>query len=130
MKTIIFVCVENSCRSQIAEAFAKFYSNSSLKVMSAGSKPSGSVNPIAIKLMSELGHELTGHYSKSVETVIDCVDYLISMGCGDSCPNIKAEERIEWNIPDPKEMNEIEFKEVIGLIDKNVQSLVRFLPKP
>ena len=127
MKTILFVCIENSCRSQIAEAFAKFYSNSSLKVISAGSKPSGSVNPIAIKLMSELGHELTGHYSKSVETVIDCVDYLISMGCGDSCPNIKAEERIEWNIPDPKEMSEIEFKEVIGLIDKNVQSLIKNL---
>ena len=127
MKTILFVCIENSCTSQIAEAFAKFYSNSSLKVMSAGSKPSGSVNPIAIKLMSELGHELTGHYSKSVETVIDCVDYLISMGCGDSCPNIKAEERIEWNIPDPKEMSEIEFKEVIGLIDKNVQSLIKNL---
>ena len=127
MKTILFVCIENSCRSQIAEALAKFYSNSSLKVMSAGSKPSGSVNPIAIKLMSELGHELTGHYSKSVETVIDCVDYLISMGCGDSCPNIKAEERIEWNIPDPKEMNEIEFNEVIGLIDKNVQSLIKNL---
>ena len=127
MKTILFVCIENSCRSQIAEAFAKFYSNNSLKVMSAGSKPSGSVNPIAIKLMTELGHELTGHYSKSVETVIDCVDYLISMGCGDSCPNIKAEERIEWNIPDPKEMSEIEFKEVIGLIDKNVQSLIKNL---
>ena len=127
MKTILFVCIENSCRSQIAEALAKFYSNSSLKVMSAGSKPSGSVNPIAIKLMSELGHELTGHYSKSVETVIDCVDYLISMGCGDSCPNIKAEERIEWDIPDPKEMNEIEFNEVIGLIDKNVQSLIKNL---
>ena len=127
MKTILFICIENSCRSQIAEAFAKFFSNSSLKVMSAGSKPSGSVNPIAIKLMSELGHELTGHYSKSVETVIDCVDYLISMGCGDSCPNIKAEERIEWNIPDPKEMSEIEFKEVIGLIDKNVQSLIKNL---
>ena len=49
------------------------------------------------------------------------------MGCGDSCPNIKAEERIEWNIPDPKEMSEIEFKEVIGLIDKNVQSLIKNL---
>ena len=127
MKTILFVCVENSCRSQIAEAFARLHSNSSLKVMSAGSKPSGSVNPIAMKLMSELGHELTGHYSKSVETITDNVDYLISMGCGDSCPNIKAKERTEWNIPDPKEMNEIEFKEVIGLIDKNVQSLIQNL---
>ena len=83
MKKIIFVCVENSCRSQIAEAFAKIYSKDRLKVMSAGAKPSGSINPKAIKLMSELGYELTGHYSKSVETVSENVDYLITMGGGD-----------------------------------------------
>ena len=125
MKTILFVCVENSCRSQIAEAFAKLHSKGSLNVISAGSNPSGSVNPKAIELMDKLGYELTSHYSKSVETVIENVDYLVSMGCGDSCPNVKAEERIEWNIPDPKDMNEEEFKEVIGLIDKNVQSLIK-----
>lgn len=125
MKTILFVCVENSCRSQIAEAFAKLHSKGSLNAISAGSNPSGSVNPKAIELMDKLGYELTNHYSKSVETVIENVDYLVSMGCGDSCPNVKAVERIEWNIPDPKDMNEEEFKEVIGLIDKNVQSLIK-----
>jgi protein-tyrosine-phosphatase len=125
MKKIIFVCVENSCRSQIAEAFAKIYSKDRLQVMSAGSKPSGSINPKAIKLMSELGYELTGHYSKSVETVSENVDYLITMGCGDSCPTLKALKRIEWDIPDPKDMNEREFKEVIGLIDQKVRELIR-----
>lgn len=125
MKKIIFVCVENSCRSQIAEAFAKIYSKGRLKVMSAGSKPSGSINPKAIKLMSELGHELTGHYSKSVETVSEDIDYLITMGCGDSCPTLKAIKRIEWDIPDPKDMNERDFKEVIGLIDQKVRDLIR-----
>ena len=125
MKTILFVCIENSCRSQIAEAYANLYSNSKYQVLSAGSNPSGSINPTAMKLMSELGHKMAGQYSKSVDTVAQNVDYLISMGCGDSCPNMKAVERIEWNIPDPKDMNEEEFKEVIGLIDKNVQSLIK-----
>ena len=125
MKTILFVCIENSCRSQIAEAYANLYSNSKYQVISAGSNPSGSINPTAMKLMSELGHKMAGQYSKSVDTVAQNVDYLISMGCGDSCPNVKAVERIEWNIPDPKDMNEEEFKEVIDLIDKNVQSLIK-----
>ena len=125
MKTILFVCVENSCRSQIAEAFAKLHSKSSLNIISAGSNPSGSVNPKAIELMDKLGYELTNHYSKSVETVIENVDYLVSMGCGDSCPNISAKDRIDWDIPDPKDMNDKEFKEVIALIDKQVQNLIK-----
>ncbi len=75
--------------------------------------------------MSELGHELTGHYSKSVETVSEDIDYLITMGCGDSCPTLKAIKRIEWDIPDPKDMNEKDFKEVIVLIDQNVRHLIR-----
>ena len=125
MKTILFVCVENSCRSQIAEAFAKLHSKSSLNIISAGSNPSGSVNPKAIELMDKLGYELTNHYSKSVETVIENVDYLVSMGCGDSCPNVSAKDRIDWDIPDPKDMNDKEFKEVIALIDKQVQNLIK-----
>ena len=125
MKTILFVCVENSCRSQIAEAFAKLHSKGSLNVISEGSNPSGSVNPKAIELMGKLGHELTSHYSKSVETVIENVDYLVSMGCGDSCPNVSAKDRIDWDIPDPKDMNDKEFKEVIALIDKQVQDLIK-----
>ena len=125
MKTILFVCIENSCRSQIAEAYANLYSKSKYQVMSAGSKPSGSLNPTAMKLMSELGHKMTGHYSKSIDTVMQNVDYLIFMGCGDSCPNISAKDRVEWDIPDPKDMNDKEFKEVIALIDKQVRNLIK-----
>ena len=125
MKTILFVCIENSCRSQIAEAYANLYSNSKYKVISAGSNPSGSINPTAMKLMSELGHKMAGQYSKSVDTVGQNVDYLISMGCGDSCPNVSAKDRIDWDIPDPKDMNDKEFKEVIALIDKQVQNLIK-----
>ena len=97
MKTILFVCIENSCRSQIAEAYANLYSNSKYKVISAGSNPSwvlekGSINPTAIKLMSELGHKMAGQYSKSVDTVAQNVDYLISMGCGDILVQMSAQK--------------------------------------
>jgi protein-tyrosine-phosphatase len=68
---------------------------------------------------------MAGQYSKSVDTVVQNVDYLISMGCGDSCPNVIAKDRIDWDIPDPKDMNDKEFKEVIALIDKQVQNLIK-----
>ena len=124
MKKNLEICTGKSCRSQMAQGILESMYTDHL-IISAGSKPSGSINPKAIKLMSELGHELTGHYSKSVETVSEDIDYLITMGCGDSCPTLKAIKRIEWDIPDPKDMNEKDFKEVIVLIDQNVRHLIR-----
>ena len=106
MKTILFLCVENSCRSQIAEAFAKRYSDLSFEFLSAGSSPSGVVNSRAIELMTEFGYDLSDHFSKSVDEINNEVDILISMGCGDSCPYLAASERLEWDIPDPKNMKD------------------------
>ena len=67
MKTIVFLCVENSCRSQIAEAFGKMFDQDTYEVKSAGSLPSGKVNPIAVKLMAELGYDMSLHTSTSVD---------------------------------------------------------------
>ncbi len=125
MKTILFVCIENSCRSQIAEVYANLYSESKFQIFSAGSKPSGSINPTAIKLMAELGHKMTNHYSKSIDKVSQNVDFLVTMGCGDYCPNVNAKERIEWDIPDPKHMNMKDFKQVVSLIDNHVFNLIK-----
>ena len=129
MKTILFLCVENSCRSQIAEAFAKAYSDPANKTISAGSNPSGEVNPTAIKLMRKIGHNISDHSSKSVNEIKEEIDILISMGCGDSCPQLSVEKRLEWDIPDPKKMKEDEFMEVIKLIDKKVKKFVENLPE-
>ena len=125
MKTILFLCVENSCRSQIAEAFAKRYSDLSLEFLSAGSSPSGVVNSRGIELMAEFGYDLSDHFSKSVDEINNEVDILISMGCGDSCPYLAASERLEWDIPDPKNMKDKEFKLVIKSIEKKVKALIK-----
>ena len=123
---VLFACVENSCRSQIAEALAKKISPHKSNYYSAVSKPSGIINPIAIKLLKSQGVYLTDHRSKDVSEFINIrIDYLILMGCGDQCPNIVAEERIEWDIPDPKDMEEPEFLNVIENIRGKVKKLIK-----
>ena len=123
---VLFACVENSCRSQIAEALAKKISPHKFNFYSAGSKPSGIINPIAMKLLKSQGVYLTDHRSKDVSEFINIkIDYLILMGCGDKCPNIFAEERVEWDIPDPKDMEEPEFLNVIENIRGKVKKLIK-----
>ena len=123
---VLFACVENSCRSQIAEALAKKISPHKFDFYSAGSKPSGIINPMAIKLLKSQGVYLTDQRSKDVSEFINIkIDYLILMGCGDQCPNIVAEERVEWDIPDPKDMEAPEFLNVIEIIRGEVKKLIK-----
>ena len=123
---ILFACVENSYRSQIAEALAKKISPHKFDFYSAGSKPSGIINPMAIKLLNSQGVYLTDQRSKDVSEFINIkIDYLILMGCGDECPNLVAEKRIEWDIPDPKDMEEPEFLNVIENIRGKVKKLIK-----
>src|SRR5687767_6979432 len=118
MKSILFVCIENSNRSQIAEAFVKIHGKGRAVAMSAGSKPSGKINPKAVASMKELGYDLSKHESKSVEAFRDAeFDYVVTMGCGDACPFIPAKHRIDWQIPDPREMDPEKFREVRNMIE-------------
>lgn len=124
MKNIAFICVENANRSQMAQAFAILHSNG-VNAISAGSKPSGKVNPRAIKSMKKLGYDLSKHDSTSAEDLQETsLDYLVTMGCGDTCPYVPAKNRIDWQIPDPREMDEEEFDEVRDLIEEKVKSLL------
>ena len=94
MKKLLFVCVENSCRSQIAEAFARIYGGDSVEAFSAGSRPSGVVNRKAIESMKEIGYDLSTHESKSLDNLPDIEwDFVITMGCGDECPLARAKQR-------------------------------------
>ncbi len=125
MKNILFVCVENSNRSQMAQAFAAMHGNDKVEAFSAGSRPSGRINPKAIAAMNELGYDLSTHDSKSLDQIPDVeYEYAITMGCGDECPFVKAKHRLDWNIPDPREMNEAEFRVVRDLIEQKVKSLL------
>ena len=122
---ILFVCVENSCRSQIAEAFARVHGAGKMEALSSGSRPSGRVNPRAIEFMREVGYDLGDHRSKSLAEIPDVeYDYAITMGCGDECPLVRAKHREDWQIPDPKEMPAEEFRAVRDLIEKKVTNLL------
>ena len=98
----LFVCVANSCRSQMAEAVAKSLSGGRWDLWSAGSHPSGRVHPVAMQLMAELGLDLAAHRSKGLADVPSRQwDYVVTMGCGDACPMVQARHRLDWDIPDP-----------------------------
>jgi arsenate reductase (thioredoxin) len=129
MKKILFVCIENSNRSQMSEAFAKMIGGDKIGVYSAGSKPSGRVNPKAIAAMKELGYDLSLHQSKSLDEVKQFApfDVVVTMGCGDACPWMPAKKFIAWDIPDPKEMNETGFRKVRDLIKTKVKDLLSSL---
>lgn len=126
-KKLLFVCVENSNRSQMSQAFAKMLGGESVEAYSAGSKPSGIVNPKAIAAMKELGYDLSNHESKSLKEVEQFApfDAVVTMGCGDACPWMPAKKFIDWEIPDPKNMNPSEFYNVRDLIKEKVKDLLR-----
>jgi arsenate reductase len=126
MKKIIFVCIENSCRSQMAEAFGKMHGGGVLEVYSSGSKPSGQVNPRAIEFMAELDYDLTQHDSKPLSEFDGLhFDYAITMGCGDECPMIVADKREDWGIPDPKHEQSERFREIRSMIEDKVKVLIK-----
>lgn len=109
----------------MAEAFAKIHGKGKVESFSAGSKPSGVVNLKAIEAMKELGYDLTKHKSKSVEDFRNTsFEYVITMGCGDECPFIPAKHRLDWDIPQPKDMDKDEFRKVRDEIGEKVKRLM------
>ncbi|HEV3386220.1 MAG TPA: arsenate reductase ArsC [Gemmata sp.] len=128
MTKILFVCIENSNRSQMAEAFAGIHGVGKVEAFSAGSRPSGRVNPKAIEAMKELGYDLTAHTSKGLEAFNGKeVDIAVTMGCGDECPRVIAKHRLDWNIPDPKDMGPEQFRDVRSIIEAKVKELIQTL---
>ena len=125
-KRVLFVCVENSNRSQMAEAFARMHGGGSVEASSAGSRPSGKVNPKAVEAMKEIGYDLTTHRSKSLADVPQVeYDAVVGMGCGDEgCALVRARHREEWDIPDPKHLPPEGFREVRDLIGRKVTGLL------
>lgn len=125
-KKLLFVCIENSNRSQMSQAFAKIIGGENVEAYSAGSKPSGIVNPKAIAAMKELGYDLSKHESKSLKEVerFAPFDAVVTMGCGDACPWMPAKKFIDWEIPDPKNMDPVEFNKVRDLIKEKVRQLL------
>ena len=128
-KKLLFVCVENSNRSQMSQAFAKMLGGENVEAYSAGSRPSGIVNPKAIAAMKELDYDLSKHESKSLRDVelFAPFDAVVTMGCGDACPWMPAKKFIDWEIPDPKNMLPDDFNKVRDLIGNKVKELLQTL---
>jgi len=128
-KKILFVCIENSNRSQMAEAFARIHGSQAIEAYSAGSRPSGKVNPKAISAMKELGYDLSLHHSKSLTDVKKNApfDAVVTMGCGDACPWMPSKRFVDWQIPDPRDMTPENFNKVRNEIESKVKELIAAL---
>lgn len=127
MKRVLFVCVENANRSQMAEAFARIFGGAGVEALSAGSRPSGVINPKAIRFMSEVGYDLTSHESKSLDDIEGEFDAVVTMGCGDECPWVPAKRRDDWALPDPKHMDDDGYRTVRDEIASRVRTLLASL---
>jgi protein-tyrosine-phosphatase len=126
MKTILFVCIENSCRSQIAEGFAKSLGKDIVEAYSAGSKPSGTIDPTAIEVMREVGIDIAVQKSKGfLDLPVKKFDYVITLGCKDVCPFVPASEHIEWQIADPKNKGRDFFRKVRDQIRRELEKLIQ-----
>lgn len=129
MKKLLFVCIENANRSQMAQALATILGGDEVQAFSAGSRPSGVVNPKAIAAMAELAYDLSAHDSKSLAEVeaFAPFDAVVTMGCGDACPWMPAKRFVDWQIPDPKHMEREEFNKIRNLIAEKVKRLLEEL---
>lgn len=127
-KKLLFVCVENSNRSQMAEAFARIHGGENFEAYSAGSQPSGEINPKAIVVMREIDYDLSTHKSKSLKDIPQVeYDFVATMGCGDACPFVRAKRREDWQIPDPKNLPPAEFNRIRDLIEQKVRNVLSTL---
>ena len=124
LKRVLFVCVENSNRSQMAEAFARRIGGDAVEALSAGSRPSGVINPKAIRYMGEVGIDLATHRSKSLDDIDGEFDAVVTMGCGDSCPWVPAKRREDWALPDPRAMDDDGYRVVRDEIAARVRTLL------
>jgi arsenate reductase len=122
---ILFVCVENSCRSQMAEGFARALAGLRVDPHSAGSRPSGRVDPRAIAFMGERGIDLSEARSQGLgELPNGTWEAVVTMGCGDACPHLPARQRLDWDLPDPKGLDDAGFRAVRDDIEARVRALV------
>jgi protein-tyrosine-phosphatase len=122
---LLFVCIENARRSQMAQWFAEAFGQGKIEVYSAGSSPSSAIDPLVIEVMKEKGFDLSSKRPKSLNELPPVeMDYLITMGCEETCPAVLAKKIIEWAIPDPKGKSIDVFREIRDLIEDRVRTLL------
>ena len=126
-KNVLFVCVENAGRSQMAEAFFRKFTENKFNVISAGTTPSPKLNPIVVQVMEEIGIDMTEQSPKTLsDSMISSSLKTVNMGCMDkeSCPALFVKDVIDWNIPDPKEKTIDQIREIRDQIENKVLNLI------
>lgn len=121
---VAFICVHNSCRSQIAEALGKHYASDVFESYSAGTEIKPQINQDAVRLLKEMyGIDMEKTQQSKLLEEIPAVDIVITMGCNVSCPYLPCKRREDWGLDDPTGKSDIDFKKVIQCIEKKVINL-------
>ena len=131
-QTILFVCVENAGRSQMAEGFFKKYAPKNLEAISGGTRPVSMVNPVVTEVMKEVGLDISNQKPKILtEDTIKHSSIRVNMGCieKDSCPTLFIHNVLDWNIEDPKNKPIEKVREIRDIIEERVKELVSNLSK-
>ena len=125
MKTkVAFICVHNSCRSQMAEAFARHFASDILETYSAGTEEYPQVKPLAVEVMEEIGISMDNQYPKLLKDIPEEMDVLITMGCGVVCPFLPSKHEEDWGIIDPSGGTLEDFRNARDLIEEKVKDLI------
>lgn len=128
MKKVAFICVHNSCRSQIAEALGKYYGAEIFESYSAGTETKPQINQDAVRLMKKIyGIDMEKIQKSKLLSEIPNVDIVITMGCNVNCPTLPCEHREDWGLDDPSGKSDQEFIKVIEIIDSKIKELVKKL---
>ena len=122
---VAFICVHNSCRSQMAEGLARQLGSDIVESYSAGTEEYPEVKPLAIEVMEEIGISMDNHYPKLIKDIPEEVDVLITMGCGVICPFIPSKHEEDWGLDDPSGGTIEDFRKTRDLIQEEVKDLIK-----
>jgi protein-tyrosine-phosphatase len=128
---VLFVCVHNAGRSQMAAALMAHHAAGRVRVLSAGSTPADEVNPVVVKAMSEIGLDISKEFPKPLTTkAVEGADVVVTMGCGDACPVFPGKRYVDWDLTDPSGKPLEEVRGIRDEIDRRVQGLLAEIETP
>ncbi len=128
-KKVAFVCIHNSCRSQMAEGWAKRLGSDVLEVYSAGTEEYPEVKPGAVQVMEESKIDMSEHYPKLLTDIPEEIDILITMGCGVVCPYVPSQHQEDWGLEDPSGGPIEDFRNTRDIIKEKVEDLIERVKK-
>jgi len=128
---VLFVCVHNAGRSQIAAALLDYHADGRVHVLSAGSQPASALNPAVVEAMGELGLDISKEFPKPItDDVVRAADVVVTMGCGDTCPLYPGKRYLDWELEDPEGKPLPTVRRIRDEIDERVRSLIEELSPP